>query len=239
MKSCRNYKIFGGLYCKKLETVPMVAGGYNFSNSCRSRAREVARSGANERGRRGDSIPYITYRRNASWWSNLAGEEAAAGLFMAAALISVVAACRAPGAVQEETQGAAKGEEQAQELQGLGLAVVLWWRARAGERAHPMVASGPARPVLGGGGVAGGGLVAVLVAHSGGSAAGLGAGGGRAGCRGSASGGARTRPAAVLLMKADMQEGGGRCWAGTACRGEVGRGEGGAKGKARRGAWQG
>jgi hypothetical protein len=57
----------------------MVVGGYNSSNSHRSRAREVARSGANERGRRGDSIPYLTYRGDASWRSNFTREEVPTG----------------------------------------------------------------------------------------------------------------------------------------------------------------
>jgi hypothetical protein len=57
----------------------MVAGGCCLSNPRRSRAREIARSGANERGRRGDSIPYITYRGDASWWSNFTTEEGSGG----------------------------------------------------------------------------------------------------------------------------------------------------------------
>jgi hypothetical protein len=76
---------------QKLETAPIVAGGHNFSNSRLSRAREVGRSGANERGRRGDSIPYLTYQGDASWRSNFAGEEAPAGLFMAAVLQGIKA----------------------------------------------------------------------------------------------------------------------------------------------------
>jgi hypothetical protein len=52
---------------------------------------------ANESRRRGDSIPYLTYRGGASWWLNFAGKEGGGGsvcgcswtvalLFMAAAL---------------------------------------------------------------------------------------------------------------------------------------------------------
>jgi hypothetical protein len=61
-----NYRIFQGPICKKLETAPMVPDGCNFSNSRRFRAWESARSGANERGRREDSIPYLTYHGDAS-----------------------------------------------------------------------------------------------------------------------------------------------------------------------------
>jgi hypothetical protein len=60
----------------------MVTGGHCSSNSRRSRAREVARSGANERGRRGDSIPYLTYRGDASWWSNFVEEVGGGCLFI-------------------------------------------------------------------------------------------------------------------------------------------------------------
>jgi hypothetical protein len=160
MKNCRNYKIFRGLNCKKLETAPMVAGGYYFSNSRRSRAWEVARSKANERGRRGDSIPYLTYRVDASWWSNSAGEEAAVALFRAVPLLFVAAACRGSG-LQE--RGAHKGRSGAAVARRHGcskdsgwawrsmahrgrgdaaaggdaqqqkneLVAVLWWRTRA------------------------------------------------------------------------------------------------------------
>jgi hypothetical protein len=61
-----NYRIFQGLNCKKLHNTAMVVGGYCFGNSRQSRAREIARSRANERGRRVDSIPYLTYRGGAS-----------------------------------------------------------------------------------------------------------------------------------------------------------------------------
>jgi hypothetical protein len=76
-----NYKILQGLNCKKLETGSNGDDGYCSSNSHRSRARKVARSGANERGPRGDSIPYLTYSGGASWRSNFAEEVATAGLF--------------------------------------------------------------------------------------------------------------------------------------------------------------
>jgi hypothetical protein len=56
----------------------MVAGGYCFANSRHSRSREIARSGAKERGRRGDSISYLTCSRDASWWLDFDGEDAAA-----------------------------------------------------------------------------------------------------------------------------------------------------------------
>jgi hypothetical protein len=58
----------------------MVAGGYCFSNSRQSRAREIARSRAKERGQGRDSIPYLTYRRGASWWPDFAGEEGGSAL---------------------------------------------------------------------------------------------------------------------------------------------------------------
>jgi hypothetical protein len=45
-----NYRILQGLNCKKLKSSSNGDGGYCSSNSRRSRAREVARSGANERG---------------------------------------------------------------------------------------------------------------------------------------------------------------------------------------------
>jgi hypothetical protein len=76
-KNCRNYKISKGLNCKSLGTAPMVAGGYCFANSHHSRAWEIATIEAKERGRRGDSIPYLTYRGGASWWPDFAGEVAA------------------------------------------------------------------------------------------------------------------------------------------------------------------
>jgi hypothetical protein len=60
----------------------MVAGGYSFANSHHSRARKIMRSGANERGRRGDLIPYLTYRGGASWWPDFAGEEGGDGLLV-------------------------------------------------------------------------------------------------------------------------------------------------------------
>jgi hypothetical protein len=76
-----NYRIFQGLNFKSLGTAPMVAGGYCWLNSWHSRAREIARRRAKERGRRGDSIPYFTYRGGggASWWPNFAGEEGGGG----------------------------------------------------------------------------------------------------------------------------------------------------------------
>jgi hypothetical protein len=55
-----NYRIFQGPICKKLKQPPMVTSGYCSSNSRRFRAREVAGSRGNERGRREDSIPYLT-----------------------------------------------------------------------------------------------------------------------------------------------------------------------------------
>jgi hypothetical protein len=78
-----NYRILQGLNCKKLKSGSNSDGDgrYCSLNSRHSRAREVARSGANERERRGDSIPYLTYRGDASWRSNFAEEVATAGLF--------------------------------------------------------------------------------------------------------------------------------------------------------------
>jgi hypothetical protein len=58
----------------------MVAGAHCWPNSQHSRAREIGRSGAKERGRQGDSIPYLTYRADASWWLNFIGEVAVAVL---------------------------------------------------------------------------------------------------------------------------------------------------------------
>jgi hypothetical protein len=58
----------------------MVTGTHCWPNSQRSRAREIARSGAKERGQRGDSIPYLTYHADASWWLSFAGEVAVAVL---------------------------------------------------------------------------------------------------------------------------------------------------------------
>jgi hypothetical protein len=49
-KNFTNYRIFRGLNCKSSGTTPMVAGSYCFANSHRSKAREIARSGAKERG---------------------------------------------------------------------------------------------------------------------------------------------------------------------------------------------
>jgi hypothetical protein len=42
-------------------------------------------SGENERGRRGDSIPYLTYCGDAPWRSNFTEEDAAAVLFCSCA----------------------------------------------------------------------------------------------------------------------------------------------------------
>jgi hypothetical protein len=46
-----NYGFLRGLKLQKLHSIAMVAGGYYFSNPRHSRALEIARSGANERGR--------------------------------------------------------------------------------------------------------------------------------------------------------------------------------------------
>jgi hypothetical protein len=89
----------------------MVTGRYCSSNSHRSRAQEVARSGANERGRRGDSIPYLTYRGDASWLSNFDQEGDGCG--------SVHGGGWAPGA---DCRGAAAaGKEDAAQGRGAGL----------------------------------------------------------------------------------------------------------------------
>jgi hypothetical protein len=77
-----NYRIFQGLNRKSFKSGSNDGGGYFSSNCHRSRAREVARSGANERGRRGDSIPYLTYRGDAPWRSNFMEEDAAAVPFI-------------------------------------------------------------------------------------------------------------------------------------------------------------
>jgi hypothetical protein len=74
-----NYRIFQGLNYKSFTAAPMVAGGYCWPISQCSRAHEITRSGANERGQRGDSIPYLTYRGDASWWPNFAGEDGGGG----------------------------------------------------------------------------------------------------------------------------------------------------------------
>jgi hypothetical protein len=59
-----NYIIFQGLNCKSFTAHSNGGGGYCSSNYHRSRAREIARSGANERGTRGfHSIPYLPLGR--------------------------------------------------------------------------------------------------------------------------------------------------------------------------------
>jgi hypothetical protein len=44
-------------------------------------------------------IPYLAYRRDASWWSNFAAEVAAAALFRAAALLFILASVLGRGGV--------------------------------------------------------------------------------------------------------------------------------------------
>jgi hypothetical protein len=110
----------------------MVAGGHSFANSHRSRAWEIMRSGANERGRGGDSIPYLTYHGDASWWPNFAGEESVggsvSGYSWAAALLFLVAALGIRGGAGGggQGEGAAQGEELAAARQG------KWWRWQGG-----------------------------------------------------------------------------------------------------------
>jgi hypothetical protein len=109
-----NYTFLQGLNCKKLQHSAMVTGGHCSPNFRQFRAWEVARSGANERGRWGDSIPYLTYHGDASWWSNFVKEEVTAGLLQAVSLLFVVAVLQGTKAVQEEVQGVAQEEEQGQ-----------------------------------------------------------------------------------------------------------------------------
>jgi hypothetical protein len=103
---------------KSSNQAAMVTDGDCSSNSGRSSAREVAGSDANERGRRGDSNPYLTYRGDASWRSNFAGEVAPAGLFLPVSFLFVLAAlflgaAGTRGGLQEEgvarLQGGGRG----------------------------------------------------------------------------------------------------------------------------------
>jgi hypothetical protein len=57
---------FQGLNRKSFKSGSNGGGGYCSSDSRRFRAREVTGSGAKERGRRGDSVPYLTYPGDAS-----------------------------------------------------------------------------------------------------------------------------------------------------------------------------
>jgi hypothetical protein len=124
----------------------MVAGGNCFPNCRRSRAREIARSGANERARRGDSIPYLTYRGDASWWSNFVEEEAAAGLFMVAAPLFMVVVqwwlClwRRP-AEHLDGAGGGGGAGQGQDVQG---GDSIWWPADSAGGSSVHAQQGPA-----------------------------------------------------------------------------------------------
>jgi hypothetical protein len=119
----------------------MVTGVHCSSNSHHSRAREVARSGANERGRREDSIPYLTYRGDASWRSNFAEEVMAAGLFCFWAAVLFMAALDGAGACKGGTGGergsqgrARRGNKGLWRHGGIGRWLCSW-RARAGKGA--------------------------------------------------------------------------------------------------------
>jgi hypothetical protein len=46
-----------------------------------------SRGAGQERGRRGDSIQYLTYRGDASWWPDFAGEEGGGALLRVVALL--------------------------------------------------------------------------------------------------------------------------------------------------------
>jgi hypothetical protein len=141
------------------------------------------RSGANERGRRGDLILYPTYSGDPSWWSNFAREVAVVALFMTRSpgrrrfCTGVVAPVRV---VQEEAfrgKGVAAGGRRWGGRQGGGGAV---GEAHARSDGAPNGAwtragGGSARPMLGGGGGKAGALVAAH-RHRGGATA-----GGRAG----------------------------------------------------------
>jgi hypothetical protein len=89
-------------------------------------------SGANERGRRGDSIPYLTYRGNASRRSNFAEEDATAVCSVLCGLCSVpalVAVCCAPG---QGGCGCRRGAVLRQEREGAGAALEGRGRTGAG-----------------------------------------------------------------------------------------------------------
>jgi hypothetical protein len=107
----------------------MVAGSYNSSNSRHSRPWEVARSGPNERGQCGDSIPYLTYRGDASWWLNFIGEEAAAGLLRA-----VAPSAHPGGGLQGGKHAGARAAHRGRQGVALGKAktcrgaTTSWWR---------------------------------------------------------------------------------------------------------------
>jgi hypothetical protein len=92
----------------------METSGYCSSNCRRFRAREVAGSGGKERGRRGDSVPYLTYHGDVSWWSNFAGEAAPAGLFCSWVALPFMACSGGAGQGQEGEEAGAHGAAQEQ-----------------------------------------------------------------------------------------------------------------------------
>jgi hypothetical protein len=73
-------------------------------------------------------IPYLTYRGDASWWSNFAREVVAAALFWVAALLFVLAAVLGRGGTGGGTAGRARAGVARQLEEG--------WRAGVGGRAR-------------------------------------------------------------------------------------------------------
>jgi hypothetical protein len=90
----------------------MVVSGYCFANSHHSRAWEIVRSGAKERGRRGDSIPYLNDCRGASWWPDFAGEEGDGGLLHPVLGGGACVLCKEAWVMQEEGWRSCRGERR-------------------------------------------------------------------------------------------------------------------------------